>query len=169
MTSRQLDWLAVQADWATTTDSVRQLAKAHGVSHTRIQQRARAEAWPARPAGRVVPSKRTSGNLPERGKVPSAGKVPRGGKSSVAAPAGVQFPIIVREWSKKGELARVTVDQYKGAATVNLRLWYQDKQGEWKPGPKGFVVGAAAWPEIAAEVNEVLARLGLLKGGEGGR
>jgi hypothetical protein len=64
-------------------------------------------------------------------------------------------------------LARVTVDKYKRATTVNLRLWYQDKDTrEWKPGPKGFVIGAASWPALAAEVTEVLTREGLLDYGE---
>jgi hypothetical protein len=157
--SAQLDWLAIQHDWVNNEKSVREIGKTHGVSHTRIAQRAKAEAWPERSNGGGVPPRRVTGKLPTRGKLPGSDKLPHGGKQPASASA--KFPIVVREWPKKGELARVTVDTYKGATTVNLRLWYQ-KDGEWKPGPKGFVIGAASWPALAAEVTEVLTREGLL-------
>lgn len=36
-----------------------------------------------------------------------------------------------------GEVLRVEVSEFKSRKTLNVRIWYTDKEGELKPTPKG--------------------------------
>ncbi|MDX1958425.1 MAG: transcriptional coactivator p15/PC4 family protein [Leptospiraceae bacterium] len=40
----------------------------------------------------------------------------------------------------KGEILRIEVSEYKGKKLLNLRIWYTDKEGEFKPTQKGVTV-----------------------------
>ena len=42
-----------------------------------------------------------------------------------------------------GESIRITLDEYKGRPTIDLRVWYQPTHGEPRPGSKGITT--AAW------------------------
>ena len=44
-TMQRLDWEAIEADYRAGRCSVRDIAARHGVSHTAINKRARAEGW----------------------------------------------------------------------------------------------------------------------------
>lgn len=51
---------------------------------------------------------------------------------------------IVEEWPRKdGEVVRVTLDEYNGHPTIDVRTWWRDGKGDWRPGKSGFTIGRA--------------------------
>jgi hypothetical protein len=65
-------------------------------------------------------------------------------------------PIIIAEWPiKRGEIARVSIDFYKGTWLI-VRKWFEVAQGEMRPG-KGIAMGVKNLPQMAAAVEEALA------------
>jgi hypothetical protein len=55
------------------------------------------------------------------------------------------------------EECRVTLTEYRGHQLASVWRWYSDN-GEMKPGKRGVTVPVAKLPELAAAVNEALAR-----------
>jgi hypothetical protein len=54
-------------------------------------------------------------------------------------------PFIAGEWPKaKGEVIRVTLDEFKGRPTVDIRQWYTGRDGELHPSKTGIC--CATWP-----------------------
>lgn len=50
------------------------------------------------------------------------------------------------------ECLRVTVGEYRGRTLIDLRVWFRDESGEWKPGR----AGVSLRPEQAGEVMQAL-------------
>jgi hypothetical protein len=50
----------------------------------------------------------------------------------------------------KGEIIRVEVGEFKGKKLLNIRVWYTDEAGEYKPTKKGITIA----PELYAKVKE---------------
>ena len=50
------------------------------------------------------------------------------------------------------ERIRVSIEEYKGHKFVDLRVYWQDEAGEWRPGKKGIALN----PDIIDEVIEAL-------------
>lgn len=46
------------------------------------------------------------------------------------------------------EILRITRGDFKGHDMLNLRVWYDDGTGEYRPGKQGVAVKAALIPEI---------------------
>jgi hypothetical protein len=59
---REIDWSAIRAEWIAGQLSIRQLARAHGLSDRAIRNKAERDNWPARkvPVRRSAPNKRRS-------------------------------------------------------------------------------------------------------------
>jgi hypothetical protein len=170
----QLDWVAIQSAWTKSDESVRQIGERHGVSHARISQRAKAEKWGERKGGSSVPPKRRAGKLPEQGNGNLPKPLPATVTKALTVAPGVKFPIVIRQWEKnRQEVARVAIDQYKGHETLDCRSWYRDvATGELKPSPKGWTLPLAQAGDLAAAVNDAIAKakqLGLLKPEEEGQ
>jgi hypothetical protein len=50
-------------------------------------------------------------------------------------------PIIIAEWPiKRGEKARVSIENYKGTWLISVRKWFEVDDGELRPG-KGISLG----------------------------
>lgn len=61
--------------------------------------------------------------------------------------------MIVGEIDKSiNERLRVIVKSYKNKKYVDIRMYWQDEQGEWRPSKKGIIINA----ETLDEVNELL-------------
>jgi hypothetical protein len=57
---------------------------------------------------------------------------------------------IIDEWPRKdGEVVRVTLDEFKGHPTLDIRNWWADSDGVWRPGKSGFTVGRAHIDRLA--------------------
>ncbi|WP_186172954.1 transcriptional coactivator p15/PC4 family protein [Burkholderia gladioli] len=50
------------------------------------------------------------------------------------------------------ECLRVTVGEYRGRTLIDVRIWFRDEAGEWKPGR----AGVSLRPEQASEVMQAL-------------
>ncbi len=64
---------------------------------------------------------------------------------------------IIKDIDKgKGEIIRVEVTEYKGKKFLNLRVWYTDATGEFKPTQKGIAIP----PELYSEIKEAIDQAG---------
>lgn len=60
---------------------------------------------------------------------------------------------IIKDIDKgKGEIIRVEISEFKGKKLLNLRVWYTDANGEYKPTQKGIAIP----PELYEQVREAI-------------
>ncbi|MDF3820970.1 transcriptional coactivator p15/PC4 family protein [Leptospira sp. 96542] len=60
---------------------------------------------------------------------------------------------IIKDIDKgRGEVLRVEISEYKGQTLFNIRIWYQDANGELKPTQKGVAIS----PNLVSELKEAL-------------
>lgn len=52
------------------------------------------------------------------------------------------------------EEVRVTLEQYNGHDVVNLRVWFQTEDGEWRPGKQGLALRQEKLPYLAAAIGK---------------
>lgn len=58
---------------------------------------------------------------------------------------------IIKDIDKgRGEVLRVEISEYKGQTLFNIRIWYQDANGEFKPTQKGVAIS----PNLVGELKE---------------
>ncbi|HMT45475.1 MAG TPA: transcriptional coactivator p15/PC4 family protein [Novosphingobium sp.] len=64
---------------------------------------------------------------------------------------------------RPGEEIRISVEEFQGKTRVNVRVWWEDDFGEWKPGKQGISMTAeqfrAVWGNCQA-VDAVLKEKG---------
>jgi hypothetical protein len=87
-------------------------------------------------------------------------------KASVRRPR-LPEPIIVSEFlaNRRGESVRVQLREYEGRALIDVRKHFTDKTGKLQATKKGLALMVARLPELAAAINEALAKahaLGLI-------
>jgi hypothetical protein len=64
--------------------------------------------------------------------------------------------ILVHSFMKNAlEEVRVSVSTYKGKKYVDLRVYYQDDNGEYKPSKKGIAIS----PELLPELENAIGKL----------
>ena len=51
------------------------------------------------------------------------------------------------------EEIRVSLDDFKGNQLVNLRVWFQNSDGEMRPGKQGIAFKLALLPEVLAALH----------------
>ncbi|HUG71747.1 MAG TPA: transcriptional coactivator p15/PC4 family protein [Pirellulaceae bacterium] len=72
-------------------------------------------------------------------------------------------PHVVGEFEKNSkEVVRVTLHQYAGNDLVGIRAYYEDKDGNFKPG-KGINIRVEQFPHLASLLAEAGAKLKELK------
>ena len=60
---------------------------------------------------------------------------------------------IIKDIDKgKGEIIRVEISEFKDKKLLNLRVWYTDANGEYKPTQKGIAIP----PELYEQVKEAI-------------
>lgn len=65
------------------------------------------------------------------------------------------------------EELRVSVETFKGVPLVNLRVWFRNEEGEWRPGKQGVALRIDRLPELRkalADAEAEAARQGLMEG-----
>lgn len=68
------------------------------------------------------------------------------------------MPIIVAEFERNSrEVLRVSLDQYRGRDTLDIRIWFRDG-AELKPGRKGLTMSVVHLPALAEGLQLALAR-----------
>lgn len=68
----------------------------------------------------------------------------------------------------KGERLRIELTEFKGYRLINMRIFWRDPLGEWKPGKGGFAWRVERLPELRQALEEAEAearRQGLLVDG----
>ena len=67
---------------------------------------------------------------------------------------------IVRDIPKNSnEIFRVEITEFKGSQYLNIRVWYRDKDGEFKPTQKGIAVAPEIFPQLKDAILEAESRL----------
>ena len=57
--------------------------------------------------------------------------------------------IVVSEWERnQREVIRVTLAEYKGSPTVDVRTFYKNAKGEFRPTPKGLTISTDHLPML---------------------
>jgi hypothetical protein len=78
-----------------------------------------------------------------------------------------EFPIIVAEWRRNSrESIRVALDQFNGRHTIDVRAWWQDGEGNLRPGRGGITIAVRHLPAFADGLAAALGRaraLGLIE------
>lgn len=87
-------------------------------------------------------------------------------KASVRRP-GLPEPVIVSDFwaNRRGESVRVQLREFEGRALIDVRKHFTDKTGKLQATKKGLALMVARLPELAAAINEALAKahaLGLI-------
>jgi hypothetical protein len=87
-------------------------------------------------------------------------------------PPGENQSVLVGEFSANSrEVARVTLDEYKGHKLVRVSKWWPDELGELRPGKGGIAVNVKHLPRLAELIAAALDQartLGLIEEGGGG-
>jgi Transcriptional Coactivator p15 (PC4) len=83
-------------------------------------------------------------------------------------------PILISEWPlSRGEIARVSIRNFKGSWLIDIRKWFETGSGELRAGPKGISLSLKHLRRISVATNEaieVAQSRGLLQADEeGGR
>jgi hypothetical protein len=53
------------------------------------------------------------------------------------------------------EIIRIEVSEFKGRELINLRIWYQHFDGEYKPTPKGITLDISHYDELKNAVDQI--------------
>ncbi len=68
------------------------------------------------------------------------------------------FPFVVAEWPRNGrESIRVSLDEYRGRQTIDLRCWWRDDDGNLRPGRSGLTLAVRHLPALADALAKALA------------
>ncbi len=75
---------------------------------------------------------------------------------AAVSPSGL-LPLIIAEWPRNTrETIRVTLDQYQGHSTVDIRSWYSDSGGTAKPSNKGLTLGVSHLERLSDSLSLAL-------------
>lgn len=65
--------------------------------------------------------------------------------------------IVIADWPiKRGETARVSIENYKGTWLISLRKWFEAEDGQMRPG-KGMSLSVKHLPRVAEAMGIALA------------
>lgn len=71
--------------------------------------------------------------------------------------ANEERAVTVAEWpTKRGEILRVGIEQYKSSWLFNVRRWFEADDGEMRPG-KGLAISVKHLPRLAEATTKALA------------
>src|SRR4051794_26518154 len=69
----------------------------------------------------------------------------------------IQLPHVVAEWQRNTrEIIRVSLDSYNNVPTIDIRAWWADKEGNWRPGRSGLTLSLKHLPALADGLAEAL-------------
>jgi Transcriptional Coactivator p15 (PC4) len=68
------------------------------------------------------------------------------------------LPVTIAEWQRnERDVIRVSLSNYNGTPVVDLRVWFRNSTGEFKPGRAGITLGVKQLPRIADALALALA------------
>jgi hypothetical protein len=73
------------------------------------------------------------------------------------------FPIIIAEWQRNTrEIVRIALDRFNNRETIDIRAWWQDSEGNWRPGRSGLTLAIKHLPDLADGLANALQRARVL-------
>jgi hypothetical protein len=74
-----------------------------------------------------------------------------------------RFPIVVAEWPRNNrEIVRIALDRFNDCLTVDVRTWWKDADGIFKPGRSGLTLAVQHLPKLAEGLDKALRRAEIL-------
>jgi transcriptional coactivator p15 (PC4) len=71
-------------------------------------------------------------------------------------PMPSQNGIVVAQFEKnKKQEVRLSVENFHGKKLINIRVFYKDDDGAWKPGKQGLALSVDRYKDLAASILEV--------------
>lgn len=67
---------------------------------------------------------------------------------------------VVKIQKKSREVIWIERQQYKGHDLINLRVWFDDGSGEYRPGKQGVAFKAALLPDVLQALSSLSPKLG---------
>jgi hypothetical protein len=66
-------------------------------------------------------------------------------------------PILISEWPlSRGEIARVSIRNFKGMWLIDLRKWFEAGDGQLRAGPKGISLSVKHLRRVSTAMNEAI-------------
>jgi hypothetical protein len=65
----------------------------------------------------------------------------------------------IADFEKGEDIVRVTLSEFKGRQYVNVRIYYMNDEGEWKPTRKGITLSPEMMRDVHGAVGEALQAL----------
>jgi hypothetical protein len=84
-----------------------------------------------------------------------------------------RLPLVIAEWPRNnGEIVRISLDRFKTFFTIDIRIWWRDANGTFKPGRAGLMLPVTHLPKLTESFVSALRRaeaLGLVETAESDR
>jgi hypothetical protein len=81
----------------------------------------------------------------------------------MTAAEATRFPIIIAEWQRNDrEVVRVSLDRFNNRDTIDVRSWWQDGNGTFKPGRAGLTLAVKHLPALVDGLAQALQRARIL-------
>jgi hypothetical protein len=78
-----------------------------------------------------------------------------------------RFPLVIAEWPRNGrELVRISLDRFNDRFTIDIRSWWRDTDGIFRPSRGGLTLAVKHVPALADGLDKALRRavvLGLVE------
>ena len=72
------------------------------------------------------------------------------------APNQPSDDVVVAQFEKnKKEEVRLSVGTFHGRRIINVRVYYKDDDGTWKPGKQGLAVSVERYKDLAGSILQV--------------
>jgi hypothetical protein len=69
------------------------------------------------------------------------------------------FPIIIAEWRRNTrEIVCIALDRFNNRKTIDIRAWWRDSEGNWRPGRSGLTLAVKHLPDLAEGLANALQR-----------
>jgi hypothetical protein len=76
---------------------------------------------------------------------------------------GDRFPINIAEWPRNSrELVRICLDRFNNCNTIDVRAWWRDPNGTFKPGRHGLTLAVKHLPALTDALAQALRRAQVL-------
>jgi Transcriptional Coactivator p15 (PC4) len=81
----------------------------------------------------------------------------------MTATEATRFPIVIAEWQRNSrEMLRVSLDRFNNRNTIDIRSWWRDSDGAFKPGRSGLTLAVKHLPSLADGLAHALQRARIL-------
>ena len=76
----------------------------------------------------------------------------------------IRFPVIIAEWQRNGrDVVRISLDRFNNRNTIDIRSWWRDSDGTFKPGRSGLTLAVTHLPALADGLADALQRARVLE------